>query len=581
MLCIDMKKSKEIMVSDFVLKIVESMGVKYVFGVTGGAISWQLDAFSRNPNLTFITMQHEQAAAMAVEAYSRIKGYGVGMSTSGPGGTNMITGVCGCWFDSIPALFITGQVSTFDQKKNNVRQRGFQEATMVELMKPITKFSVLENDPNKIPETLAKAINESISGRKGPVHIDLPLDIQQSKIQETKVKIGPKKEKDKIDYKSVLRLIKNAKRPVLVVGNGVRLSGATQRLKELADLLNWPILPSWAYADFMHKNRIDLFGVYGNRGANFTVQNSDLILAIGTRLDTRMTGSNPKQFAREAKKIIVDIDINEINKGVVIPDVPIKTDALVFLEGLLKNKIVQEDKSDWLNKCKSWQDEYEIIKSQRSEDKTISPYVFVRMLSDIAKEDEIVVTDTGANLAWMMQAWKFKSNQNLFSSFGNSPMGYSLPAAIGACFASGKRVICTNGDGGIQMNIQELQTIVNYNLPVKIFVFSNHGYGMIRQFQDLYLGNRHVGSDEGIPDFKKIGQAYGIKSYRIDDLSKMREGVKEALDYEGAVIVDVILDTKALIEPRAIFGKPIEEQSPFLPDDEVQKHLIVERWKKP
>lgn len=576
-----MKQNEEILVTDYILGIIERMGVRHVFGVTGGSISNQLDAFSRNKKVKFIPMQHEQAAAMAVEAYSRIRGYGVGMATSGPGGTNLITGVCGCWFDSIPALFITGQVSTFDQRNNNVRQRGFQEANMVELMRSITKYSEIVNEPIRVPEVFEKAINESISGRKGPVHVDLPMNVQQATINNKKIKIKERKTKNKIDYKNILDLITMAERPVLVVGNGVRLSGAVEKLKKLADVLRWPILPSWAFADFVHEYRIDLFGVYGNRGANFAVQNSDLILAIGSRLDTRMTGSNPKQFAREAKKIIVDIDINEINKGVVIPDIPVETDALEFIEGMLKQKISQSDKSEWLKTCLEWKEEYQVLKDNKSKDDVISPYQAVRIISELADDEEIVTTDTGANLAWMMQAWKFKKKQYLFSSFGNSPMGYSLPAAIGASFASGKRVICATGDGGIQMNIQELQTIVNYDLPVKIFIFSNQGYGLIRQFQDLYLGGRHIGSSEGTPNFKKIGEAYGIKSMRLTKLSELRKGIKDALESKGAVLIEVVIDPKAVVEPRAIFGKPIEEQSPFLPDEEILKHLKVARWKRP
>lgn len=574
-----MKNLKKWLVTDYILDLVKKMGVEYVFGVTGGAIAFQIDAFSRNRKVKFITMQHEQAAAMAVEAYSRIKGYGVGMATSGPGGTNMITGICGCWFDSIPALFITGQVSTFDQMKNKVRQRGFQEAAMVEIMKPITKYSELITDPKKVSDTFKEAINISINGRMGPVHIDLPMDVQQATINYEKIKIKKRENKSKINFDKILDLIKEAQRPVLIVGNGVRLAGAMEKLRKLVDVLRWPVLPSWALADFVGEYRIDLFGVYGNRGANFAVQNSDLILAIGTRLDTRMTGSNPKQFAREAKKVIVDIDINEIEKGVVKPDMAVVADAGEFIDGLLKRKIIQSGKSGWLRMCQKWRDEYKVLESQKSGGDMITPYLLVQKISESAGEEEIIVADTGANLAWMMQAWQFKKRQKFFSSFGNSPMGYALPAAIGASFASGKRVICAIGDGGIQMNIQELQTIVNYNLPVKIFVFSNHGYGLIRQFQDLYLGGRHVGTEEGTPDFKKIGEAYGIKSVEIKRPKEMKRKIKKALDSQEAVLVNVMVDPLSIVEPRAIFGKPIEEQFPALPEEEIEKHLFINRWK--
>jgi acetolactate synthase-1/2/3 large subunit len=574
-----MKGSKMVNAADYVLGTIERTGVKHVFGVTGGAITVQLDAFSRNKKVKYIAMQHEQAAAMAVEAYARINGYGVAMSTSGPGGTNLITGICGCWFDSIPALFITGQVSTFDLKTNGVRQQGFQEVDMSALMKPVTKFSKMIVDAKDLPKYLEEAILESKSGRFGPVHLDLPMDVQQSTIKYKKIRIAAKRLKTKIDLKKALRLISEAKRPVLILGNGVRLAGAVDEFVKLADKLQWPILPSWAFANFAHKNRIELFGVYGNRGANFTVQNADLILAIGTRLDTRMTGSNPKQFAREAKKIIVDIDREELKKKIVIPDVAINSDAKEFLTKILKSKIKNNIDKDWLLTCKKWRDEYQIIKNEDVEKGPITPYNFSRLLSQEAGPGDIVVAECGGNLAWMMQMWEFKKNQLLFSSYGNSPMGYGLPAAIGAYFATGKPIICTVGDGGLQMNIQELQTVVNYDIPIKIFVFNNEGYGIIRQFQDLYLGGRHVGTHEKVPDFKKIGTAYGIKGMRIEKMSELRKGIKEALSFKKAVIVDVMMDPKAVIEPRAIFKKPIEEQSPFLPDEEVLKHLKVARWK--
>lgn len=572
---------KLVKVTDYVLDQVEKLGVRHVFGVTGGAISNQLDAFSRNKKVKFVAVIHEQAAAMAVEAYSRINGYGVAMATSGPGGTNLITGICGCWFDSIPALFITGQVSTFDIRTNDVRQKGFQEIDMVSMMKRITKYSTLVLDPNKLIKSLEEAVLKSRSGRFGPVHLDLPMDVQMASINPRNIKLYPNIKAVKLNLTRVLKLMSKAKRPVLIVGNGVRLSGAEIQFVKFADKLNWPILPSWGFADFIHKNRIELFGVYGNRGANYTVQNSDLILAIGTRLDTRMTGSNPKQFAREAKKIIVDIDRQELNKGVVVPDIAVNVDAKYFLNSILKLKIENNIDKNWLKTCKAWRDEYPILTNKDLEIGEINPYNFSRILSQESKSGDIVIAECGGNLSWLMQAWEFKKGQKLFSSFGNSPMGYGLPAAIGATLAANKTIICTVGDGGVQLNIQELQTVVNYNLPIKLFIYNNDGFGIIRQFQDLYMEGRHVATCEPIPDFEKIGNAYGIKSIKIEKINTMRQLIREALDFNGPVIVEVMMNPKSIIEPRAIFGKPIEEQSPFLPEDEILSHLMVKRWQKP
>ena len=348
-------------------------------------------------------------------------------------------------------------------------------------------------------------------------------------------------------------------RPVLIVGNGCRGT----KIGKLATKLGWPVLVSWGFIDFKHKNVIDQFGVYGSRGANYTVQNADLILSIGCRLDTRMTGSNPKQFAREAKKIIVDIDKNELNKGVVIPDIKVNMDAGEFIDSILKKKF---KKNDYIKQCKKWQKAYPIQIPNG-----LTPYLFYKVLGEESK-CKIFTADTGANMIILYQMLK----RRIVSSLGHSPMGYALPAGIGIGLL-GKEVIVITGDGGMQMNIQELQTIKNYDVPIKVFVISNQGYCLIRQFQDLYMGKRHVGTEEGVPDFAKVADAYGIPSMTIKNAGDMREQIKKALKMRQ-VIVNVITDPCTTVLPRAIFGKPIEEQHPFLPDEEVVKNLIVKRW---
>jgi acetolactate synthase-1/2/3 large subunit len=558
-----------------VLDTIKETGVDHVFGVTGGVITAQLDEFSRRDDIKFVPMQHEQGAAFAVEAYSKLKGYGCAMTTSGPGGTNLITGITGCYMDSVPALFITGQVQTPDRATNGIRQKGFQEMDMCGVMKPITKSSEYVITAEQLPKVLGDSIRTSLEHRRGPVHIDLPMDVQQAEIEAVTIDWQPRLNPKEIDVTEVNEMISRAERPVLIVGNGVRLSGAEKELQELCTQLGWPVLPSWAYCDFQHENRLELFGVYGNRGSNFAVQNSDLILAIGTRLDTRMTGSNPRQFAREAKKIIVDADGCEARKGPIVFDTVIETDAKSFITSMLKH-LERKDVSGWLKKCKEWVAKYPNVTKEHFKD--INPYSVSRIISDYAKEGDIIIPDCGGNLAWTMQSWQFKKDQRLFSSWGNSPMGYALPASIGAYFATGKSPICIVGDGGIQMNIQELQTIVNYNIPVKIFVYSNEGYGIIRQFQDLYFGGRHVATREGTPDFAKLATAYGIKGIRVEN--RVRQHVKAAMDYSGPILLDIRMNPNSVIEPRAIFGKPIEEQHPFLPDEETVSNLLVKRWQK-
>jgi len=548
------------------LREIKKLGIQHVFGVTGGAISTQIDAFSRS-DIQFITTQHEQAAAMAADGYSRMNGYGVCMVTSGPGGTNTITGIASSYFDSVPILVITGQVSTFDLRTNKVRQRGFQEVDMVSVMKPFVKYSKLVTKAEDIPDELEKAVRISLEGRKGPVHLDIPMDVQQADIDGRSLDFFPKKKRKKVNVKKVIKMISRAKRPVLIVGNGCR--NCLIDLSVLCETIRWPVLPSWGMLDFQSVYKVEQFGVYGNRGANFTAQNADLILSIGCRLDTRMTGSNPKQFAREAKKIIVDIDKNELTKGVVKADIAICSDAESFISSLLE-KVRYQPRLKWFKQCKRWADKY---KTKTSKSKILNPYSFLKVLSDEC-EDNVVIADTGSNMAQTYQT--FKPKGRLFTAMGNSPMGYSICAAMGVGVL-GHDVVSIIGDGGVQMNIQEFQTIKNYNIPMKVFIFSNEGYGLIRQFQDLYMKGRHIGTHEGVPDFEKIAKAYGLKSMTIKDPKKMVGQIKKALKMKQ-VIVNVIVDPISSVSPRAIFDKPIEEQHPYLPEKELLKNLIIKRW---
>lgn len=570
-----MKESKQ-KSSDYVLSFIKDQGVDTVFGITGGGIANQLDAFSRS-DLRFVPMQHEQGVAMAVEAYARLKGFGVGIVTSGPGGTNLITGINGCYDDSIPSLFITGQVSTPDLKwDSGLRQRGFQETDMCAVMRPLVKSTDLVTDQDNLRYILEKAVYTAKEGRPGPVHIDLPIDIQMSSVGEMRGFTPEKKERD-VDLEPALRAMSEAQRPILIAGEGIRLAGAEKEFRELVEKLDWPVCPSWAFADCLpedHSNRVGLIGVYGNRGANFAVQNADLLLTIGTRLDSRMTGKK-EGFARSAKIIMVDIDPAELKNF--NPDIPVEMDAKEFIERL--NRLTGFVKCpQWKQRCAEWKTKYPNVTQEHIDNPLISPYLFARILSDETGE-AIIIPDCGGNLAWIMQSWQFKGSQRLFSTFGNSPMGYSLPAAIGATYATDKQVICVIGDGGIQMNIQELQTIKNYNLPVKIFVLQNQGYGIIRQFQDSYMGGRHIGSEEGVPDFVKVAEAYGIPAFRIDSKEGLRQGIQKAMGMDQ-VLVEVVCDPNEQILPKAEFGNPLDEQTPHLSEEELMQNLIVPRWER-
>ncbi len=586
--------------SDYVLDFLIKKRVKKVFLITGGAISFLVDAFSRNNKIKYISVAHEQGAAMMADAYSRLgPNYSCTMVTSGPGATNLLTGIACSYFDSIPSLHICGQVNTYEQQGSNkstlnVRQVGFQETDIVNISKPITKFSYKLKDPKEIRYILEKSHHIATSGRPGPVLIDIPMDLQRCKINPIKLKsFQPKKQKKtKLSPKTnyVINEIKKSKKPVIILGGGVKYAGAEDNLKSFLKKLNIPIVTTWSGVDLIdhaQNKYIGNIGVYGSRAANFAIQNSDLFLSLGSRLDTRTTGGVPKNFARKAKKIMVDIDKNELNKkrGLKI-DYKIHENVKSFLEQISSRLKLKISKQEWLGKCIEWKKRYPIVeKKYYNEKKYVNPYVFIEFLSKKLSKKETIIADDGGHLTWTLQAFKIKYGQKLFSAFGNSPMGYSLPASIGASIAKGNsRIFCIDGDGSIQINIQELHTINKLKLPIKIFVLNNNGYGIIKQFQELYLGKRFEASGKGVsnPNFEKISKAFNIK-YNIiknhNDFIKLDKIIKS----KNAEFVEVILKPNQKIIPKLQFGNPIEDMSPLLPRKEFYQNMdvkIIKRDKK-
>lgn len=581
--------------SDYVINYLADLGTRHAFVITGGAIMNVIDSFGKTDKIKYICTAHEQAAAMAADAYWRVSGkLGIAMATSGPGATNLITGICCAYFDSVPALYITGEVNTYESVgKTKVRQVGFQETDIVSIVKPITKFAAKVNDPKKIRYYLDKAVHIATSGRQGPILLDLPMDVQRAEIDPGKLK-GFKPKEEKPDIKKIekqveesIKLIAQAKRPVILFGAGVKLAKAEQEVKRFVELLGFPFVLSWGAMDlFQHDNALfaGSFGVSASRHGNFTVQNSDLLIAIGSRLDTRQTGGKPETFAREAKKILVDIDAAELNKRRgLVPDIAINCDALLFLK-LINEKlqdVKKQNTSDWLKRIQEWKQRYPVCLPEYWEQKEkVNPYVFMQALSEESADDDIIIADAGSNLTWTMQGCPVKGRQMLFSAFGNSPMGYSFPAAIGASVALNKKpVICIIGDGGIMMNIQELQTVVTYKLPIKIFIINNHGYGIIKQFQDVWLESRYeaVCPESGVcfPDFVKVAQAYGIKAETIENHAELREKIRAVLQCKEAVLCNVELRPDEKIKPKLEFGKPIEDQAPLLDRKEFLNNMIV------
>lgn len=589
-------KNSKILVSDYILDFLVSQGVKHVFLITGGAIAFVVDAFSRRNDITYVCVAHEQAGAMMAEAYSRMgPGFAATMVTSGPGATNLITGICCAWFDSIPMLNISGQVNTHEQKgTSKVRQVGFQETDIVDVVRPITKFAAQLDKAENIRYLLEKATHIAKSGRPGPVLIDIPMNFQRAEIDlKTIPSFTPPQKKEYEDIgstlqkkaKEVVKILQTAKRPVLLAGGGIRLADAQKELYELIDALGIPVVSSWSGYDLVHRTHplyIGGHGVYGERAANFAVQNSDVYLTIGSRLDTRQTGGKPETYARESKVIMVDIDKAELDKRRgLTPHMAIQSDAKEFITTLLKEvkHIKKLDITDWVRRCQEWKQKYPVVLPEYYKEKgNVNAYVFVKTLSEELDKNAVIIPDDGGHLTWTMQAFEIKKGQRLFSAFGNSPMGYSFPAAIGASMAMGKKeVICIDGDGSLQINIQELQTLAYHKLPVKIFVLNNHGYGIIKQFQELYLDSREEATGKGYstPDFIKVGKAYGIKTVSIKNHAELRKKICEVLRHKGPVLCDILIESNQKLMPKLEFGKPIEDLSPLLPRKEFYKNMIV------
>lgn len=590
-------------VAEYILKFLISKNVKNVFLITGGAISFVVDAFSRNKKIKYTCVAHEQAAAMMADAYSRVgKGFGATMVTSGPGAQNLITGIACSWFDSVPVIHISGQVNSFELSSTNkttkkVRQVGFQETDIVSMVKPITKFAYQLKNPDEIKYALEKAFYLSNQGRPGPVLIDIPMDFQRVKINPKKIK-SFKTPKENINHRilsnvyKVKTLLNKSKRPILILGGGVRMSKSVNQLEKFLKNIDLPIVTTWSGLDIMDyrdKNYIGCIGVYGSRAANFAVQNSDLVINFGSRLDTRITGGKPETFARAAKIVSIDIDKHELNKrrGLDI-FLKINEDLNTFLSIFnLKFKGFKfSASSHWKSICQEWKLKYPNVQNSYYNQKDyVNPYCFIDRLSNKLNKKDIVLTDDGGHLTWTIQAFKVKKGQRVFSAFGNSPMGYAFPAALGASLANKKkRIICIDGDGSIQINIQELQTMVANNLPIKLFIINNNGYGIIKQFQELYLNKRYEASisSKGVtnPDFKKISNAYGINYSEIKSNNQIDNILNKILNSKKPEFINVIIDPNQKIIPKLQFGKPIEDLSPLLPRLEFKKNMIVPTLKE-
>ena len=584
--------------SDYVLTFLKKKKIKNVFLITGGAISFMVDSFSRVKNIKYTCVAHEQAAAMMADSYSRLgPDLACTMVTSGPGATNLITGIACSWFDSIPAIHITGQVNSYEKQgaqkgTKNTRQVGFQETDIVSITKPISKFSYQLKNPNEIRYVLEKACYLAQSGRPGPVVIDIPMNFQKANINEKKLKrfVPPKLKNNSIYLKKnlnkIFSVLTKSCRPVLLLGGGIKIAKVQNKIKHIIKKIDIPIVTTWSGVDVIdhnNKNYIGNVGVYGSRAANFAVQNSDFLLCLGSRLDTRITGGVPSSFARNSKVISVDIDKNELSKqrGLKLY-LKVNSNLYDFFKIFEKNsKNYVYKNSVWLKKCSEWKKKYPIVlNNYYSQKKFVNPYVFIEELSKILNKKAVVIADDGGHLTWAIQAFKVKEGQKLFSAFGNSPMGYAFPASIGASIALNKqKVICIDGDGSIQINIQELQTVIFNKLPIKIIILNNNGYGIIKQFQELYLKKRYEATTAATgvvnPDFKKVSKAYGINYTLISSHKNLRKILKKPILSNKPEFIEVLIKPDQKIIPKLQFGNPIEDLSPLLSRKEFNKNMFI------
>ena len=586
--------------SDYVMSFIESLGVDHVFYLPGGGSMHLNDSLGRS-GVTDVCMLHEQAAAIAAEAYARItENYGVCMTTSGPGALNAMTGLYAAWLDSTPVIFISGQVKRADLAEGkNIRQFGIQEADIISMVRSCTKYAVQIKSPESIKYELEKAATLAKHGRPGPVWIDVPLDVQAYDIDPANMdgySSGDlnKHTVDDDDVIKAIQLINEAKRPVIILGHGIRLSGASDIIHQLVETLNIPVLTTWNGADLID-NYHELYygrpGAVGLRYSNFIQQNSDFALTIGTRLNLLSTGFDYPSFLHNAKHVMVDIDKYEMEKESVKPCLKIHCDAKQFIMAVLERKelIDSSDRREWIDKCDHYRQNYDLEYDRCQNSKYVDTYKLMKEISQQFTSDinyQFTSSGTAADIA--MQVLKFKKGQRAFLTKGLASMGFDLPASIGNCLASGgKKTICVTGDGGFMLNIQELETLRRLDLPVKIFIINNSGYSMIYSSQYNNFDGRLTGctAESGltIPDLKRVVEAFSIKCFTIENEIGIKQNVEIALSGDNPVICIVNSDINQKILPRQanymkpngqMASRPLEDMAPLLQRDELRREMI-------
>jgi len=594
----------KVKVSDYIADFLVDNGIDTMFMITGGGAMHLDDSFGHKEGLHCVFNHNEQGCSVAAEGYTRLTNKLAAVCvTSGPGGTNALTGVLGGWLDSIPMFIVSGQVkreTTTWSTDVPVRQLGDQEYQIVESVKPMTKYAHMIVEANEIAYHLEKALYLSKAGRGGPVWLDVPLDIQAAIVDTDDLKHFDKSEcAEEIPPKveaatavEILEKIKAAKRPLILAGTGIRLGDAHKEFIEVIEKLNIPVVTAWNAHDVLwdaHPLFVGRPSTVGTRGGNFAVENADLVLTLGCRLNIRQISYNYKDWAKKAFKIVVDIDKNELNKPTIFPDMKVHADVKDLLQELLKAdvSVENEEHQKWLEFCQATNKKYPAVLPEYYEKKSpVNPYVFMKKLFEGLEENDIVVNGSACVVSF--QAAEIKKGQRLFTNSGCASMGYGLPAALGACIAEGeKRVICLDGDGSLMMNLQELQTIRYNNCNMKLFVLNNNGYHSIRQTQNNLFKNGLVGVCDGngvnFPPFDKLADTFGFRYFKIDSLDGIEEKLQEVLNTDGPVLCEAILDEAQNFAPKLsskvlpdgkIVSPPIDDMFPFLDRAEYQANKL-------
>lgn len=583
-------------VADYIAQFLETRGIRHVFMVTGGGAMFLNDGMAKSKVIKGVFNHHEQACAMAAVGYSKFNNeIAVVMPTTGCGGTNTITGLLDAWQDSNKVVFISGNVNRRETTHGlniPLRKFGVQEANIVDIVKPITKYAVMVTDPNTIAYHLEKAFYLCETGRPGPVWIDVPMDVQGSFIKEEDlVHFTAEETEESIDCSMFEQYLKEAKRPIVIAGYGIHLSGAKNEFIRFIEKHNLPVAFTYLAIDFLpsdHPLYVGRLGTKGDRAGNFAVQNSDLVISVGSSLSVSVTGFRYDTFAREAKVVVVDIDKHEHKKKTIKIDMEINSDIKHFLKQV-ENVEYRADQW-WVDKCISWRDKWTVFLNEYTDTTNgINIYYFIQKLSEKNKSDAIVISDAGSAYYATSQALKVTAQQRYITSGAQADMGFSLPAAIGAAVASNrKNIIAITGDGSFQMNIQELQTIASSKLPIKIFILNNGGYLSIRNTMDKFFESRYYGTDEAsglsFPEIEKIAYAYGIPYHRLRTGEDLDGKLAEVLNTDGCALVEVICPFKQDMAPSSsakidkdgkLVSQPLENMFPFLDDKEFKKEMIV------